>query len=146
MTDEPNSNAELIPRNLDQIKVRLSELPPNPMVDQSDADKAAGRFTICDLTMTELAAMLAVRLDLMWTVDRLSAPGAGCGSAVLRVGATADTSEDPVVLQALANLGNYLWFRNQAKNAKAIGEELAQQKHEAECKRYKGLLPQDWQW
>jgi hypothetical protein len=57
-----------------------------------------------------------------------------------------DQSTDPILLAGLANLGNYLWFRLQQKNAKTIGEPVAERKHEEECKRYKALLPKEWQW
>jgi len=62
------------------------------------------------------------------------------------IGTLMDNSTDPLILAGLANLGNFLWFRLQQKNAKVIGEPVAERKHEDECKRYKALLPVEWQW
>jgi len=85
-------------------------------------------------------ALQAVHPPALFTDEMLFAAN------VKNVARQMDESEDPVVLAGLANLGNYLWFRLQQKNAKTIGEPVAERKHEDECKRYKALLPAEWQW
>ena len=85
-------------------------------------------------------------------IETLAGPDAYLATAAVICGMRMDKSENPTELAGLANLGNYLWFRLQQRNCKTLiagGDkdlELMEKKHEAECTKYKALLPKEWQW
>ena len=107
------------------------------IVHKNDKEKCTITDCQCEAFVVELESPLADH------------PLQAC---VKSIGNIMDISENPLVLAGLANLGNYLWFRLQQRNCKTLiagGDkdlELMEKKHEAECAKYKALLPKEWQW